>query len=419
MNNIKKFGFLLCFVVLSSFKLAFGMATKQNLIRVVPVSYNQVSDPDKNGWNILLGHDTNPAGPYWNDFSLPQGHGASFGGLFGKPSDLEVAKNALSSKTNNIYNDSTVDWQRAVQVFDSPSGNTFYFVPVKMFKTNRDLNISGQNQQKDNFSWVQAASLLMPKRSPGQDVQLIWYGKAGKTQSYNISRGFLDQINRVWDNSLLSKLNSLLPGQNQVQSQMPQSGITWLNIPAGSLKFYEKNKPYYEFTNFYEPKKPINIDKREWKTSEHYFQAMKFTDLNTQETIRNQSSPRDAFSLARDLINKNKSLLVANWHKSVKYQAMLDALKAKFSQDSSLKNLLLGTNNLILVEDTGLNPNKNQIDTEWGAGLDGLGQNHLGRLLMLVREELKSGKKLTYDPDKTLSLDALKKVNFDLNKVNF
>lgn len=62
---------------------------------------------------------------------------------------------------------------------------------------------------------------------------------------------------------------------------------------------------------------------------------------------------------------------------------MLKGLRAKFSQHKELKELLLSTGDATLVEHTA----RGRI---WGDGGDGSGENRLGRLLMQVREELRS-----------------------------
>ena len=61
---------------------------------------------------------------------------------------------------------------------------------------------------------------------------------------------------------------------------------------------------------------------------------------------------------------------------------MIDAVKAKFKQHPQLKKLLLETGNAILIE-------KTKQDNFWADGGDGSGQNYLGKILMMVREELK------------------------------
>ena len=71
---------------------------------------------------------------------------------------------------------------------------------------------------------------------------------------------------------------------------------------------------------------------------------------------------------------------------------MLKAIRAKFSQDPNLRNSLLDTDNQVLVEDAG------QRDNVWGAGADYMGTNHLGRILMHVRDELRTGQQRPYNP---------------------
>ena len=69
---------------------------------------------------------------------------------------------------------------------------------------------------------------------------------------------------------------------------------------------------------------------------------------------------------------------------SVKVAVMRDALRAKFTQHPELSELLLGTGDAKLVEHT-------ENDDYWGDGGDGRGKNMLGRLLMLLRDELRAG----------------------------
>ncbi len=59
----------------------------------------------------------------------------------------------------------------------------------------------------------------------------------------------------------------------------------------------------------------------------------------------------------------------------------LTALRAKFTQHRCLRDLLLLTGNEPLAEHC--------RDDYWGDGLDGHGQNTLGRLLMQLRKQLR------------------------------
>lgn len=142
----------------------------------------------------------------------------------------------------------------------------------------------------------------------------------------------------------------------------------------GPLHFYNRNDPYYEFTNFYFGK-PVTIDGLEWKTTEHYFQAQKFVGTPYVELIRNMSRPREAFDFSR-----NPS--VSEWRRrdwqQVKQTVMYKALLAKFSQSKQLGEMLASTGDRELVEHS-------PYDRYWGDGGDGSGKNHLGRLLMKVR----------------------------------
>lgn len=63
---------------------------------------------------------------------------------------------------------------------------------------------------------------------------------------------------------------------------------------------------------------------------------------------------------------------------------MLTAVRAKFTQHEDLKQVLLSTGDAILVEHT-------SNDRYWGDGGDGTGRNALGKILMQVREEIRSG----------------------------
>lgn len=63
---------------------------------------------------------------------------------------------------------------------------------------------------------------------------------------------------------------------------------------------------------------------------------------------------------------------------------MLQALRAKFSAHKGPQKMLLASGTAILVEAA-------PHDFVWGSGHNGSGTNMLGRLLMQVRDELRSG----------------------------
>eukprot|EP00741_Cyanophora_paradoxa_P017610 tig00021012_g17010.t1 len=149
---------------------------------------------------------------------------------------------------------------------------------------------------------------------------------------------------------------------------------------AGPVHFYNRGEPYYEFTNFYE-EAPFSLDDKRWRTSEHYFQAQKFVKKNPRlaAAIRDCWTPREALEKARQPWTQEH--MDKDWD-GRRDAVMLAALRAKFQQNERIRKKLLGTGDRVLVERTAL-------DSYWGDGPTGLGQNRLGVLLMQVRDELK------------------------------
>ena len=141
------------------------------------------------------------------------------------------------------------------------------------------------------------------------------------------------------------------------------------------LNFYSVKDPYGEFSNFY--RFPIIVDDVLWPTSEHYYQAHKYTDPEIMEKVRAAPTPMAAALLGRDPNIPKR----ADWD-TYKDIAMEVAVRAKFSQNQYLQLLLLSTNEAVIHEHT-----KN--DCYWGDCGDGTGKDKLGILLMKIRSELK------------------------------
>jgi ribA/ribD-fused uncharacterized protein len=145
--------------------------------------------------------------------------------------------------------------------------------------------------------------------------------------------------------------------------------------PTTVIHFYSTADEYGCFSNFYRCR--IFLDGKHWKTSEHYFQAMKFEGTSRENEVREAKTPSEAASLGRS----RKHPLRKDWE-HVKDAVMRKALVAKFSQHADLRAILLGTGDAVLVEHT-------TNDSYWGDGGDGSGKNRLGHLLMSVRDELR------------------------------
>lgn len=142
------------------------------------------------------------------------------------------------------------------------------------------------------------------------------------------------------------------------------------------LDFYSVKNLYGEFSNF--ALFPITINEVIWPSSEHYYQAQKFFDLNLQEKVRAAETPYLAAQIGRD----PQLPMREDWDE-VKDGVMLIALHAKFGQYKVLQDLLLSTNNTHIYEHT-----KN--DCYWADCGDRTGKNMLGQQLMLIRDEFKN-----------------------------
>ena len=141
------------------------------------------------------------------------------------------------------------------------------------------------------------------------------------------------------------------------------------------ILFYGKSKPCYFCSNFYPA--GFKLDGKWWPTSEHYFQAMKFLDQESQDLVRIQPSPGHAAKLGRS----RDMPLRKDWE-SVKDNVMRKAIEAKFTQHEDLKQELLATGDAKLIEDS-------LVDWYWGRGADHKGKNMLGVLLMALRDKLR------------------------------
>lgn len=117
----------------------------------------------------------------------------------------------------------------------------------------------------------------------------------------------------------------------------------------------------------------VTYDGIVYPSSEHAYQAAKTLDVETRHKIAAAETPG---------IAKRMGKLVPcrpNWD-SIKLQIMEDILRIKFS-NSQLRQKLIDTGDKILEEGNSWG------DSFWGI-CRGVGQNHLGKLLMKIRSDL-------------------------------
>jgi ribA/ribD-fused uncharacterized protein len=138
-------------------------------------------------------------------------------------------------------------------------------------------------------------------------------------------------------------------------------------------------KQYVFLSNFYKMPEPrLEYEGLVYPTVEHAFQAAKTHDPLDRAMIRNASFARDAKKLGRHVP------LRLDWE-TVKQDIMLQLLRIKFDPKTfpTLAQRLTDTAPQQLVE------GNTWGDTEWGVDLrTSKGENHLGKLLMQVRDEL-------------------------------
>lgn len=139
------------------------------------------------------------------------------------------------------------------------------------------------------------------------------------------------------------------------------------------MKIEEFDGEYRWLSNFWPSK--INVEGWIFPTVEHGYQAAKSMNPEDWKDIQECVSPGAAKRLGKTL------KLRKDWDE-IKLDIMLEMVRAKFSQNPDLKEKLLATGDAELIEG-------NQWgDRFWGVCY-GTGENHLGKILMQVRGELK------------------------------
>ena len=124
---------------------------------------------------------------------------------------------------------------------------------------------------------------------------------------------------------------------------------------------------------------PIEYEGIRYKSAEAAFQAQKTDDPDQKAKFAN-IGPKDAKYLGR------RVSLRPDWE-SIKLQKMYEIVYRKFAQNPDLAEKLLATDDRYLEETNAWR------DTFWGVDArTGYGQNHLGKILMKIRSELRSAK---------------------------
>lgn len=140
-----------------------------------------------------------------------------------------------------------------------------------------------------------------------------------------------------------------------------------------------------KLSNFYEC--PVYFDNRQYNSSEAVYQSFK----TKNQSLRNKFigiDPDHARRLGRKI---QKTEYVSKTWEIDKIQVMIDAVRAKMLQNPECMQELLNTSDDYLIEDT-----TGWHDRIWGkcycSKCNGTGDNYLGQILMLLREEFRNSK---------------------------
>lgn len=121
----------------------------------------------------------------------------------------------------------------------------------------------------------------------------------------------------------------------------------------------------------------VHLDDRLYPSVEHAYQAAKTLDESERRSVRNAHSPGQAKRLGQRATKR------ADWNE-VKLSVMENLVREKFTRHAVFREKLLATGDAEIVEGNSWG------DRFWGV-CKGVGENHLGKILMRVREELRNG----------------------------
>lgn len=138
----------------------------------------------------------------------------------------------------------------------------------------------------------------------------------------------------------------------------------------------EKFRGQYNFlSNFYSA--PIEYEGLKFSCTEVAYMFFKVGDKTIKEKIYLSQDPKEAKRLGKAKPRKD-------WDE-IKLSLMEDLIRCKFTQNENLKKKLLETGNQEIQEGNWWK------DTFWGVDENTkVGENHLGKIIMKIREELKN-----------------------------
>jgi len=234
------------------------------------------------------------------------------------------------------------------------------------------LDINGLLANEEKFRSILAASV--PSLSSPEETELLQKIILGgqilplKRDAESGQLGFNFKLNQY-------KITlATLPGKVEAKKKKKKIKPRFLareELYTEAVK--EFSGEYRDFSNF-EPA-VVTYEGVDYPTVEHAYQAAKTINPAEREAILKASTPGKAKRLGQ------KVNLRPDWE-SIKIDIMKDLVTQKFKKNPNLANLLLSTGDQPLEE------GNNWGDKFWGIS-GGKGENHLGKILMEIREELR------------------------------
>ncbi len=179
----------------------------------------------------------------------------------------------------------------------------------------------------------------------------------------------------------VNNLNTLPVGLSPIEVATPTIGDTM-------IAFYGKQSP---LSNFHPAK--FNVQGMEFDDNEMFYQKKKSEfgdDREAGTRIMKATSALDCYKIGLEI---NKKIDIQAWHSGPAIQAMKEGLKAKFEQNTNIRNFLFNTKGNTLVE-------ASMKDLFWVCGIalryhvkmldiqNWPSKNVLDKLLEEVRDEL-------------------------------
>jgi len=127
----------------------------------------------------------------------------------------------------------------------------------------------------------------------------------------------------------------------------------------------------------------IEIDGVVYPTVEHTYQCQRYTDEKIKEEIKRAHSPVKAWEVS----TKYKHLQIPEFkNEEYKRKVMKDMMRLKALQHEEVRQALINTGDLQIIKHIVTYP---PGDGFWDDGVDGNGQNQIGKIWMEIREEFK------------------------------